>query len=114
MSYLIFNFQYILLLLLLHVLICQELDCMKHARFLLKFCPNKPSTCSLEPQYLIDLKSRLYSPEYSISQNPWVSDLEMRKACWDEILEETVRASCSQVTDRLRRVVKAKGGYIGN
>ena len=31
----------------------------------------------------------------------------------DEISEVTVRASCSQVLDRLRRVVKAKG-YIEN
>ena len=36
------------------------------------------------------------------------------KACWDEISEETVRASCSQVPDRLRRVVKAKRGYVEN
>ena len=36
------------------------------------------------------------------------------KASWDEISEETVHASCSQVPDRLRRVVKAKGGYIEN
>ena len=28
------------------------------------------------------------------------------KAFWDEISEETVRTSCSQVPDRLRRVVK--------
>ena len=30
----------------------------------------------------------------------------------DTISEETVRASCSQVPDRLRRVVKAKGECI--
>ena len=36
------------------------------------------------------------------------------KAYWDEILEETVLASCSQVPDRLRCVVKAKEGYIEN
>ena len=36
------------------------------------------------------------------------------KSYWDDISEETVRASCSQVPDRLRRVVKAKGGYIEN
>ena len=29
------------------------------------------------------------------------------KACWEEISEETVRASCSQVPDRLKRLVKA-------
>ena len=34
---------------------------MKHARFLVKFSPNKPSTCSLEPQYLGDFRSRLYT-----------------------------------------------------
>ena len=36
------------------------------------------------------------------------------KACWGEISEETVRASCSQVSDGLRRVAKATGGYIKN
>ena len=36
------------------------------------------------------------------------------KACWDEISEEMVCASCNEVPDRLRRVVKAKGGYIEN
>ena len=34
------------------------------------------------------------------------------KHCWDQISPETIRASCNQVTDRLRRVVEAKGGYI--
>ena len=34
------------------------------------------------------------------------------RICWDEISGETIRASCIQVPDRLRRVVKAKGGYI--
>ena len=34
------------------------------------------------------------------------------KSCWDEISQQTIRASCNQVADRLRRVVKAKGGYI--
>ena len=34
------------------------------------------------------------------------------KACWDEISEETVRASCSQLPDRSGRVVKAKRRYI--
>lgn len=34
--------------------------------------------------------------------------------CWEEISEETIRAACSQVPDRLRRLVKAKGGYIEN
>ena len=36
------------------------------------------------------------------------------KASWNEISEETVRALCSQVLDRLRRIVKAKVGYIEN
>ena len=53
---------------------------MKHARFLLTFRLNKPATCSLELQYLGDLKNRLYSPEYSILQTPWGLDLEMREA----------------------------------
>ena len=36
------------------------------------------------------------------------------KACWNEIFEETVHASCSQVPDRSRCVVKTNGGYIEN
>ena len=36
------------------------------------------------------------------------------KAGWDETSEKTVRTSCRQVPDRLRRVVKAKGEYIEN
>ena len=32
--------------------------------------------------------------------------------CWEEISPETIRASCSQVHYRLKRLVKAKGGYI--
>ena len=36
------------------------------------------------------------------------------KACWDEISEKIVRVSCSQVANKLRRVVKVKGGYIEN
>ena len=31
---------------------------------------------------------------------------------WDEIDFETVRATCVQVSERLRRVIRAKGGYI--
>ena len=64
-----------------------------------------------EPYGVCDLE---YSGEYSLlfkSPKYWLNRL---KACWDEILEETVHASCSQVPDRLRRVVKAKGGYIEN
>ena len=64
---------------------------MKLARFYLKFRPNKPLTCSLEPQYLGDLKSGLYSPEYSRSQNPWGSDMGMRKA----IIPSVKTQSCS-------------------
>ena len=44
------------------------------------------------------------------------SSVEALKAklctCWDETSPETICASCSQVHDRLRRFVKAKGGYI--
>ena len=64
---------------------------MKHARSLLKFRPNKPSTCSLEPQYLSDLKSRLYSPEYSRSQHLWGLDLEMRET----VIPSVKTQSCS-------------------
>ena len=47
------------------------------------------------------------------SNHPNIETLKNRlKACWDEISEETVRTSCSQVPDRLRR--KAKGEYIEN
>ena len=31
---------------------------------------------------------------------------------WDEIDFETVRATCVQVSECLRRVIRAKGGYI--
>ena len=31
---------------------------------------------------------------------------------WDKISPETIHASCNQVSERLKRVVKAKGGYI--
>ena len=34
------------------------------------------------------------------------------KSCWDEISQETIRASCNQVADRLGRAVKVKSGYI--
>ena len=34
------------------------------------------------------------------------------KYCWENISPETIRASFNQVTDRLRCVVEAKGGYI--
>ena len=34
------------------------------------------------------------------------------KSCWDKIFQETIRASCNQVADRLMRAVKAKHGYI--
>ena len=36
------------------------------------------------------------------------------KHCWDKISPETIRVSCNQVTDKLRCVVEAKGGYIKN
>ena len=49
------------------------------------------------------------------SHHPNIGALKNRlKACWDEISEETVCASCSQVSESLRRVVKTKGGYIEN
>ena len=32
--------------------------------------------------------------------------------CWDEISAETIRAACSQVVDRLKRIVRARGGHI--
>ena len=31
---------------------------------------------------------------------------------WDEICEETVRATCSQVSSRLRHLIWVKGGYF--
>ena len=49
------------------------------------------------------------------SNHPNIGAIKNRlKACWDEISEETVPASCSQVPDRLSRVVKANEGYIEN
>ena len=49
------------------------------------------------------------------SNRPNTGALKNRlKACWNEISEKTVRASYSQVPDRIRRVVKAKGEYIEN
>ena len=49
------------------------------------------------------------------SNHPNIGSLKSRlEACCDENSEETVRASCSQVPDRLRRVVKAKRGYNEN
>ena len=32
--------------------------------------------------------------------------------CWDEIDSETVRTACTQITCRLKQVVKARGGYF--
>ena len=32
--------------------------------------------------------------------------------CWDEIDSETVRTACTQITRRLKQVVKARGGYF--
>ena len=34
------------------------------------------------------------------------------KSCWNEISQEAIWASCNQVADRLRRVVKVKGVYV--
>ena len=34
------------------------------------------------------------------------------KHCWDKFSPETIRASYSQVADRLICVVEAKGGYV--
>ncbi|XP_076067677.1 uncharacterized protein LOC143040467 [Oratosquilla oratoria] len=36
------------------------------------------------------------------------------RSCWDKISPETIRAACSDVHNRLRRLVRAKGGYIEN
>ena len=48
------------------------------------------------------------------SDHPSVALLKAKlKHCWDKISSETIRASCNQVTDRLRRVVEVKVGYIG-
>ena len=70
-----------------------------------------PSSPDLNPMDLA-IWSILESKACS-SNHPSVEILKHElKTCWDEISEETIRASCSQVPDRLRRVVKAKGGYI--
>ena len=47
------------------------------------------------------------------SYYPSVTSLKAKlKHCWDKISTETIYASCNQVTDRLKCVVEAKGGYI--
>ena len=72
--------------------------------------PSSPDLSSMDFAVWSILESKACS-----SNHPNLGALKNRlKACWDEISEETVRASCSQVPDRLRRVVKAKGGYIEN
>ena len=32
--------------------------------------------------------------------------------CWDEIPAETIHATCSQVVDRLKLIVRDRGGHI--
>ena len=81
---------------------------MKHAQFLLKFCSNKPSTCSLEPQYLDDLKSRPCSPECYRLQNPWGSDLEMREV----IIPSARTQSCSSYTTSGRDQLCGTGSIL--
>ena len=68
---------------------------MKHARFLLKFRPNKSLPCSLEPQYLRDLKLEqpLLSRIFQITKSKG-ADLEMREA----IIPSARTQSCSSYT----------------
>ena len=35
-------------------------------------------------------------------------------SAWDNIPEQVVHDSCAQLPDRLRGVIKAKGGYVEN
>ena len=53
---------------------------------------------------------------YSLHKSGHSDDCAKHKlgTCWDEISEETIHASCSQIPDRLRYVVKMKRGYIKN
>ena len=47
------------------------------------------------------------------SYHPSARSLKAKlKHCWDTIIPGTIHASCNQVTDRLRHVVEAKGGYF--
>ena len=49
----------------------------------------------------------------SSSYHPRVTSLKAKlKHLWGKISQETIRASCNQVTDRLRCVVEAKGGHM--
>ena len=50
-------------------------------------------------------------PAHPITQSDTSLKTEL-KHCWDKISPEIIRASCNQVTDRLRHVVEGKGGYI--
>ena len=72
-----------------------------------------PSSPDLNP---MDFAIRSILERKACSSNdPNIGTLKNRlKICWNKISEETVRASCSQVPDRLRRIVKAKGGYVEN
>ena len=71
-----------------------------------------PSSPDLNPMDFA-IWSILESKAYS-SNHPNIGALKNRlKAYWDKI-KKTVRALCSEVSDRLRRVVNATGGYIEN
>ena len=49
----------------------------------------------------------------SSSYHPSVTSLTAKlKHCWDKITPETINDTCNLVTDRLRHVEEAKGGYI--
>ena len=70
-----------------------------------------PSSPDLNPMDFVVwsiLESKACSSNYS--------SIEALKAklctCWDKISPETKCTSCNQVHDRLRHLVKAKGGYI--
>ena len=73
-------------------------------------------TMELWPPFSPDLHPRDFAVWRILDSNsrssyhPSVMSLIAKlRHCWDKILPETIRASCNQVTDRLRRVMENKG-----
>ena len=69
-----------------------------------------PSSPELNPMDFV-IWSNLESKACS-SNHRSIESLMLLKSCWDEISQETIGASCNQVADRLRHVVKAKDDYF--
>ena len=69
--------------------------------------PSSPDLNTMDFAIWTILESNLCS-----SSHQSVTSLKAKLHCWNKISPETTRASCTQVSERLRRVVKAKEGYI--